>query len=305
MRILITGIGGRLAGLVGAVLAARPETHVIGLGGSVPGFDQIETIAGMPQGHELAATMQELAPDVVIHLDQPGEERWDAARAGQIQTIDLLRACVAARVRRVVLRSSTLVYGASADNPAFLPETAALIPAASPGLQTDYVAIEQIAAEYAAKNPAMAIVSLRCAPIVGQGATSPLATYLRRPRPLTLAGFDPRIQLLHPDDMVVAFALAALGTAQGAFNLAASDLLLLSQAILLAGRKPTSLPSAAFSGLRLVQPVTRLLRAQLPFDAAFLQFACVADTQRAKMELGWSPQHTAAEAVRQLMNMEN
>lgn len=305
MRILLTGIDGRLAQLVGAVLAARPDTHVIGLGGSAPGFDRIETIPDMPQGHELAATIRTLMPDVVIHLDQPGEERRGIARAGQIQAIDLLSACGSAGVGRVVLRSSSLVYGASADNPAFFFETAALVPAASPGLQTDYVAIEQYAAEYAARHPGMAIVSLRCAAIIGPGATSPLANYLGRSRPLTLPGFDPRIQILHPDDAVVAFALAALSTARGAFNIAADDLVLLSQAIRLAGQQPTPLPGIAFSGLRLVKPVTGPIRAMLPFDPAFLQYACVADTQRAKTELGWNPQHTAVEAIRQMTNTEN
>jgi UDP-glucose 4-epimerase len=122
---------------------------------------------------------------------------------------------------------------------------------------------------------------------------------------LTLAGFDPRIQLLHPDDAVVAFALAALGTARGAFNLAANDPMLLSQAIRLAGQRNRPLPAAAFSGLRLVQPLTGPLRAQLPFDPSFLQYACVADTQLAKAELGWNPQHMAAEALRQLTNTED
>jgi UDP-glucose 4-epimerase len=305
MRILITGIGGRLAKLVGAVLAARADTHVIGLGGVAPGFDQIETIAEMPRGHALAEMVQALTPDVVIHLDQPGEEGWDTQRAGQIQLIDMLAACTAARVVRIVLRSSTLVYGASAENPAFLPETMALIPVASPGLQTDYVAIEHAAAEYAARNPDVAVVSLRCAPIIGPGATSPFATYLRRSHPLILRGFDPRIQLLHPDDAVVAFALAALGNARGAFNLAANEPLLLSQAIRLAGQQPTPLPPVAFSGLHLLKPVAGPIRALLPFDPAFLQFACIADTQRAKAELGWDPQHTAAESVQQLINTEN
>jgi UDP-glucose 4-epimerase len=105
------------------------------------------------------------------------------------------------------------------------------------------------------------------------------------------------MQLLHTDDAVVAFVLASLSDAQGAYNLAATDILSLSQIIRLAGRQPLALGRIAFSAARLVLPLTGPVRRSLPFDPAFLQYACVADTHRATNQFGWQPQHTAAEAL--------
>lgn len=296
MHILITGIHGRFAQLVAAVLAARTGLRVTGIGAGASELGTIAVVGDMPRGQELADLVRGLAPDVVVHLDQPGEE-IAGERAGQLQAIDLLGACAAAKTPRLVLRSSTFVYGASADNPAFIPETQPVSAAAAPSLQTDYVAIERAANACAESNPAMAIATLRCAPLAGGGVDSPLLRYLYQPRPLMLRGFDPRLQVLHADDAVVAFVLAALGDSRGALNLAAADVLSLGRAIRLAGRHPLALGPLAFSGSRLVLPLTGTMRRSLPFDPAFLQYACVADTQRAAFELGWTPQHTAVDAL--------
>ncbi len=297
MHILITGIQSRFAQLVGAVLAACVGVRVSGVGASLETASTVDSVGPMPRGRELATMIRALAPDVVVHLDQPGEETA-GGRAGQLQTIDLLGACVAANTPRLVFRSNTYVYGATVENPAFIPETQPLMLAASPGLQTDYVAIERAIAECAADHPAMAIVILRCAPMAGSGVDSPLLRYLYQPRPLMVGGYDPRIQLLHADDAVIAFVLAAVGNTHGAYNLAAADVLTLGRAIRLAGRQPFALGSMAFSGSRLLLPLTQTLRKSLPFDPAFLQYACVADTRRATEELGWIPQYTAVDALR-------
>jgi UDP-glucose 4-epimerase len=294
MHLFITG-GGQLAEMTAAVLAARPGVRVT----RAAHADVASHHIPLPRGGALEALLRELSPTVVVHLDQPGEES-PGDRAGQLQTIDLLGACAAAGVGRVVLRSSTLVYGASAESPALLRESAPLRAEQMPGLQRDYVAIEQAAQLAAQRAPTMGVALLRCAPLVGGGVHSPIARYLRQPRPLTLRGFDPRLQLLHVDDAVVAFALAALGAARGPFNLAAADVISLGRAIRLAGRQPLPLGPLAFSGARLTQPLTGPIRASLPFDPAFLQYACVADTARARDLLGWAPQHTAADAASSL-----
>jgi UDP-glucose 4-epimerase len=297
MRILITGIGGRLAQLIAMTLAAQPAAQVIGLGPAAQDLERVEVISQTPRGQALAELLRDRAPDVVLDLDQPGEELPGAARARQLQTIDLLGACLASGIRRVVLRSSTLVYGAAPQTPALLREEAGLHVAESPGLQADYIAVEQFASACAARDTPTTIAILRCAAIVGRGISSPLARYLSQPRPLTLLGFNPRIQVLHADDAAVAFGLAALGTASGAFNIAADDTLTLDQAIRLAGRSPLPLPSAAFSQARLTALLTAPARQTLPFDPALLQFSCVADTCRARSELGWLAQHSAADSV--------
>jgi UDP-glucose 4-epimerase len=104
-----------------------------------------------------------------------------------------------------------------------------------------------------------------------------------------LLGFNPRIQVLHPDDAAAAFALAALGTTCGAVNVAAPDTLPLAQAIRLSGNRPAPLPGMLLNA------------ADLPFERSFLRYSCVADTRHAHRALNWKPMYSAQAALRAMV----
>ena len=213
-----------------------------------------------------------------------------------------LATAVARGVGTIILRSSTLVYGASAEHPAFTPEDFAISGPAA-GLQGDYRAVERFAAELARKNPAVRIVTLRYAGLLGPGESSPLACYLAgRPAP-TLLGFNPRIQGLHVHDAALACTLAVFGTATGAFNIAAEPAGLL-HAIQLAGGTPLPLPAVAFVPWPIGHSIQASLIEQLPFDRSVLRFGCVADTSRAMRELGWQARYTTTSALTAPSNLD-
>jgi UDP-glucose 4-epimerase len=295
MRVLVTGIEGRLAQLVAGVLANTPQ-HEVSVTGStaavLPGF---RLVGPLPRGNALSDLLHTTRPDLIIHLDQPGEEQF-GARGNAIHTIDLLRAAAAAGVERVILRSSTLIYGADPAQPVVHREQDPPVAHARPDLIRDYVAIEQAAATFAGQITQLSI--MRCAPLIAADQiASPFAAYLSQPRPFSMQGFNPRLQLLHLDDAVIGFALAALNPGGGIFNLAADGTVLLEQAIRLVGKRHLALPEAAFSDLALTRPLLGPIRASLPFDPAFLKYSCIADTSRAKQLLGWQPDHDAQATI--------
>jgi UDP-glucose 4-epimerase len=198
-----------------------------------------------------------------------------------------------------VLRSSTLVYGARHDLPAFVTESTPTHATGQAGLLLNYVEIERFVVDFIGKRPNLAVAMLRCASIVGGGVSSPLARYLSQPTPRTLLGFDPRIQVLHPEDAAVAFALAALvDDIDGPFNIAADGPLTISHAIRLAGGQPLPVPGPLFNASELLGGGRRI--GALPFPTDFLRYSCVADTQRAYDILGWEPRYTAEAALREL-----
>lgn len=86
-------------------------------------------------GPELAAAIRRLAPDAVLHLaaraaaSATGPAAVEAARVNVLGTVQLLEACRAAGVRKLVFTSSAAVYGSHPAGTPPLPETAA----ASPG----------------------------------------------------------------------------------------------------------------------------------------------------------------------------
>jgi nucleoside-diphosphate-sugar epimerase len=109
-----------------------------------------------------------------------------------------------------------------------------------------------------------------------------------------------RFQALHSADAGQAFALAALGDARGAFNIAAEPVidpavladLLDARTVRLPARGVRAALAAAWS-LHLVPASPGL------FDLA-LQVP-IMDTARARGELGWTPRHTARDAMAEFL----
>jgi len=303
---LITGINGQLAGLIAGVLARQSDLRVIGIDRKPPehAIAGVEFHRSDMRGRSLRTVLQATAAEVVLHLAQVGEEQAVpshevAVRGNVLATMELLGACVAVDVRRVVLRSSTLVYGARHDLPLFLGESTPLRTTGVGDLPHDYVEVERFADDFSDKHADLGITVLRCARLVGAGVSSPLVRYLRQRTPFTILGFDPLIQVLHPDDAALAFVLAVLTPdVAGAFNLAADQPLTLSHAIRLAGGQPLPLAGPLFRTASLLGGV--LPAGALPSDTAFLRYPCIADTRRAHDRLGWAPQHSAEDALREL-----
>lgn len=298
--ILINGIDSHLGAQVASLLSAEPGVTVIGLGRERPPapIGRADWLTARLSGEQLVTLLKAEGITVVVHLAFAGEEGPVESREAAVQqnvlgSMELLGACAAAGVSRVVLRSHSWIYGASPLNPIFITEERPIVRGGISGLLRDYAEVEQFAATFAAQHPELTVVRLRCAPLLG--APSPMADYFSGPAPRTLLGFDPSLQLLHLDDAAAAFASAALGTGSGPYNLAADDTVCLSQAIKLAGRQPMPLlePVAALA----LTLGGRSIMGSWPFDLAFLRHSCIVDTGRAKRELGWAPVHTTVDTL--------
>lgn len=300
-----------LAQRTALALRASPQVRLLGMGTASPAeAASYATLQTPPlRGYELAEWLRTWQVDTVIHLDISGEEAWTHHGEASIQhnilgTIELLGACANAGVRRVVLRSSSLIYGADPTNPAFLHEQRRLAPQRLRGLLRNYGEIETFVAQFAPAHPNCEVVLLRCAPLVGAGVWSPLSHYLSSTGPRMLLGFNPRIQVLHPDDAGAAFALAACNASAPVYNIAADHPLTLAQAVRLAGQQPVGLP------LPLVGLARRLGLGQTtmqgwPFPRSFLQYSCTVDTRLARHTLMWHPQHQAADILRALADYQS
>jgi UDP-glucose 4-epimerase len=289
--ILLTGSAEQVAGRVACLLRDRADVSLREM--------------GRPTAPDLAAALRAAPVDVVLHLGMRGEEEPAPAdeprRSENLADVRaVLDACVEHGVRRVVLRSSMLVYGARKRNPVFIGEQQGIFRAQQAGLTRDYAELEALAASYAGAHPALDVVLLRCAGLVGGGISSPLARYLVQRRPPTLAGFDPRIQVLHPDDAAATCVLAALGSVRGPLNIAADPPLTLMHALRLAGSTPA--PTVGpLHDLAVQMGVSRPLAADTwPFRVRFLHYACVGDTRRARHALGWQPDISSYAALREL-----
>jgi nucleoside-diphosphate-sugar epimerase len=120
----------------------------------------------------------------------------------QIQAVVISAA--AAGVRRLVVVTSAMTYGASPDNAVPLAEDAPLAATPDEGMVGDLLAVEQILRAAAAAHPHLAITVVRPAALVGPGIDTIITRHFEAPRLLTVKGGSPAWQFCHVDDLASA-----------------------------------------------------------------------------------------------------
>jgi UDP-glucose 4-epimerase len=261
-------------------------------------FERVDLTSPSAEG-ELTALFAARGVDTVVHaafLARPVQNRLYAHDLEAVGTVRVLNACAAADVRKIVVTSTTAVYGARPDHPNFLREDVAPIAPRRPGFIADKAAADREALAFAAAHPERLVTVLRFASILGPTVEGFQAHYLRRTFVPTVLGFDPLVQVIHEDDAVEALRLALERDAPGALNIGAPIPIPLSHAIRLAHGIAIPLP---WTWARLcVDMMSSAGLVAVNGDVfAYLRHLWVADTSRAEQTLGFRARHTAREAV--------
>lgn len=279
-----------------AVDAARPE-HRLG---------EAEFVQADIRQPTIARVLAEHAVDTVVHLDVSGTplaargSRSAIKETNVIGTMQLLGACQKAPgVRRLVVKSSTSVYGAAPRDPAVFTESTPPKSLPGGGFAKDAVEVEGYVRGFARRRPDVAVCVLRFANILGPCADTPLAEYLSLPVLPTVLGYDPRLQFVHEDDVMDVLRLGALEPRRsmlnsGTFNIAGDGVLLLSQAARRLGRPtvPLLLPAVTWVGsaLRAVG-----MTDFSPEQVRLLTHGRVVQTTQMRETLGFEPAYTTPE----------
>jgi UDP-glucose 4-epimerase len=307
--VLVTGVSRYLGSRLAARLAADPAiVRVIGVDTVAPSR-QVTTLLGRTEfiradirNPLIAKVIANADVDTVVHVNitaTPGGAggRTSMKEMNVIGTMQLLAACQkSTTVRRLVVKSTTAVYGSSPRDPALFTEE--MEPKALPrsGYAKDAVEVEGYVRGFGRRRPDVALTVLRFTNFIGPRIESALTRYLALPVVPTVLGYDPRIQLLHEDDALEVLRLAATEDRPGTVNVGGSGILLLSQALRRAGRIAVPvLPPA----VQLVGRAAR--RAGLadfsPEQLRLLEFGRVVDTNKLRKDFGYTPQYTTGEAL--------
>ncbi len=254
----------------------------------------------------IGKVLAENAVDTVVHMDVSGTPLGSGGRAAVketnvIGTMQLLGACQKApTVRRLVVKSTTSVYGSAARDPAVFGET--MLPKALPsgGFAKDACEVEGYVRGFARRRPDVAVAVLRFANILGTAGGTPLADYFSLPVLPSVLGYDPRLQFVHEDDAIDVLRLCSLeprrGTLNsGTFNIAGAGVLLLSQCARRLGRPtvPILPPAITWLGqLMRATQVTDFSKEQI----RLLTHGRVVDTTQMRETLGFAPCYSTAEA---------
>ena len=136
--------------------------------------------------------------------------------------MQLLAACQKApTLRRLVVKSSSAVYGSSPRDPAMFTEDTGPKSMPRSGFGKDSVEVEGYVRGFSRRRPDVEVTTLRFANIIGPGIRTALTDYFTLPSSRSLLGYDARLQFVHEDDAVEAMRLATVGPeAVGVVNVA-------------------------------------------------------------------------------------
>ncbi|MGY1437850.1 SDR family oxidoreductase [Streptomyces reniochalinae] len=241
--------------------------------------------------------------DVVVHLALDlGLETDPAARTAYnvrgTQTV--LTAAAAAGVRRVVLCTSAMVYGALQDNDVPLSEEAELRATADATGVGDLLEIERLARRAPRAHPGLNVTVVRPAVLVGAGTDTTLTRHFESPRLLVVAGSRPCWQFCHVDDLVTALEYAALERVEGEVAVGCDGWLEQEEIEQLTGMRRMELPSSVALGA-----ASRLHRLGLTpspaADLAYTMYPWVVSGSRLH-DAGWRPRWTNEDVLAELLD---
>lgn len=306
--VLVTGACRFLGGYLTARLAQNPMIKgVIAVDAIAPSKDMLrrmgraEFVRADIRNPFIAKVIRNGDVDTVVHAAAASYAPRSGGTAALKEinvmgAMQLFAACQKApSVRRVVLKSTSEVYGSSAHDPVMFTEDSTSRRPFRNGFAKDSLDIEAYARGLGRRRPDIAVTILRLGNMIGPAMDTTLSRYLAGPLVPTMFGRDARLQLLHEQDALGALERAAMAGKAGTFNIAADGIIMLSQAIRRAGRIPLPVPGFgvwALDSLRRANRYNEISRDQ--FD--YLSYGRVMDTSRMRSELGFQPKWSTAEA---------
>ncbi len=242
--------------------------------------------------------------DVIVHTDldlaagsDPKARRAHNVRGAQT----VLTASAAGGVRRVVLVTSAMVYGANPDNPVPLAENAPLNADPDGSVVGDFMEIEQLAQRSPRAYPGTEVTVVRPAALVGEGIDTLITRHFEAPRLLAVKGCAPRWQFCHVTDLMSAIELAAAGEVAGAFAVGCDGWLDQGEVEELSGLRQIELPAGVTFAT-----AQRLYRAGITpapvADLHYVVYPWVVDCQTLR-EAGWRPEVTNTQALAALLEL--
>jgi UDP-glucose 4-epimerase len=308
--VLVTGVSRDLGARFARTLATDEDVEVVGLDVVPPRhpLGSADFVRADIRNPVIAKVMTTRGVDTVVHLAMvatPGSAggRSSMKEINVIGTMQLLAACQRAEsFRKLVVQSSISVYGASPRDPAKFTED--MSPRAQPrtGFGKDSLEIESYVRGLARRRPDVVVTTLRLASLMGAGVDSHVTRYLSLPVVPRVMGFDARLQFLHPTDAVGALLHVTRREVPGTFNVAAPDVVTLSQAMRKMGRPTVGVPRAAAPLVAVLARQARLVDFSADqIDA--LTYGRGMDTSRFTAQTGFVPRFTSRAALQEFVTV--
>ena len=301
-RIAVTGASGYIGTALVRRLEAEPHIeHVLAIDVRAPARAWGPKVAFLPRDISTpdGSLLSQKKIDALVHLAyllRPSRDREAGRRINVGGTVNVLDACVAAGVRKILYLSSTSVYGGHRDNPALLTEDHPARPTTGFQYSEDKAASEAIIRRYRERVPDAETTVLRACPVMGPNADNFVSRAFLKPFLVAVRGYDPPMQLLHKDDLTDLVVHCLLNDAPGLYNAAGEGTILWSEMVDILGRRLVTLPAPL---LYFATEASWKLRLQSTSPASgldFVRYPWTASTEKIRRQLGVSFRYTSREA---------
>lgn len=295
----ITGVSGYIGGLLAARLAADAGNRVIGIDRAAPAepaamaFHQADI-----RDPAIADIMTAEKVDVLIHLAFYTLPEGDPREAESVNvggTRNVLRAAGQAGIGRLILASSSAVYGSHADNPVPIGEDAPLRANDFFYYSAHKARQEELTRDFLGDHPGVKAVILRPCVLIGPHINNPTGDSLKEKMLIFIRGEQTPIQLIYEDDAVEAFHLAATGDGEGVFNVAAGGTLTYPEMARMMNKRILLLPFPVLAALASLGKKLGLS----PVSATTLKFIrhpIIVDGAKFAEQFGFTPRHDSRQA---------
>ena len=304
-RVYVTGGNGFLGSSVVAGLAAVSNTALVVSGDvrdpvrMVPGV--VYERADITRGDDLVEQFRRHSIDTVVHLAaimNPGphitREQEYAVDVGG--TRNVLDACLATGVNRIVVSSSGAAYGYHADNPEWITEDQPIRGNPEFAYSDHKRIVEGMLAEERAEHPELNQVVFRIGTILGETVNNQITALFERRRVLAIAGADSPFVFIWDQDVVGCMVRAATDGPAGIYNVAGDGAVDVRQLAGVLGKKVVTLPAWLLTAALAVAKPLHLTRYG-PEQVGFLRYRPVLSNARLKDEFGYTPTKTSRQAL--------
>ena len=300
-KVLVTGSSGYLGSQTVAGLAARADLAVIAL-------DVREPATRLPgvtyeiadiRAPEVDAIVGRHRPDVVVHLASIVTPGKNSNRAFEYDvdvngTRNLLQACVAHGVRRLIVSSSGAAYGYHADNPEWLTESDPVRGNEVFAYACHKRLVEEMLAGYRASHPGLEQIIFRIGTILGPTVRNQITDLFEKPKILAIAGSDSPFVFIHDQDVVGAIQHGIDSKNVGIFNVAGDGKLTIFEIAERLGKTCRVLPAGLLKTALWVLKKLNLTQYG-PEQLDFLRYRPVLLNTRLKEVFGYTPKLTSAQ----------
>jgi UDP-glucose 4-epimerase len=304
-RVLVTGAAGYLGSQLVAALAAgvrRPAAVVamdlreMPLGKRLAGVDYETADIRTP---DLGGMLRRHAIDTVVHLASivtPGKNsrRKFEFSVDVLGTRNLLDACLAEGVARIIVSSSGAAYGYHADNPAWISEDAPVRGNEAFPYSWHKRLVEEMLADYRARAPQLRQVVFRIGTILGETVRNQITDLFEKPRLIAIRGSESPFVFIWDQDVVGCMLEAVHSDKTGIFNVAGDGALGMREIAARLDKRCVVFPAWLLrAALALLKPLG--LTQYGPEQVNFLRYRPVLDNRRLKQVFGYVPRKTSAE----------